>query len=52
MIKNLSWLRQKLELGSKEDESTILVLDKTDCKQLLKDIESVSVGIKQEREIY
>ena len=39
MIKDLEWLRNKLREGVEKDDSTILILDKIDCKQLSKDID-------------
>ena len=43
MIKDLNWLQEKLEQGSKEDGTTFIILDKVDCKNILKNISQLSV---------
>ena len=40
MIKDFNWLQNKLKAGSESNETTFLILDTIDCKNILRNIDN------------
>lgn len=49
MIKTLEWLQDRLIKGINDEGCTFIILDSVDCKNILRDINKVTVVPRDER---